>query len=78
MSQRPLRQVYTIIRTGINSKGNCYSIRAYGSYSSYRTAYYYRNRDGSFYYANTDGSTYWNDGKGKSRFIRLNKTFTAT
>ncbi|KAF1972793.1 hypothetical protein BU23DRAFT_158554 [Bimuria novae-zelandiae CBS 107.79] len=74
MSQRTLRQVYTTIYAGINSKGSCYSLRVYGSYSSYRTAYYYRNSDGSFYYANADGSTYWNDGKGKSRFTRETKT----
>ncbi|KAF1975606.1 hypothetical protein BU23DRAFT_552532 [Bimuria novae-zelandiae CBS 107.79] len=69
MSQRPLRQFYTTIYTGINSKVNCYGIRSFSLNAGEKITLAFVFRDGSFYYANADGSTYWNNGKGKSRFI---------
>ncbi|QRV98440.1 hypothetical protein RhiJN_26459 [Ceratobasidium sp. AG-Ba] len=53
---------------GINSQGNHYCSRDYGSSAVNQNCYHYSNADGSHYYSNPDGSTYYNNGRGYARY----------
>ncbi|KAJ6019918.1 hypothetical protein N7522_000626 [Penicillium canescens] len=55
---------YNITSSGMNSQGNHYCSRDYGSSVSNSNNYHYSNSNGSYYYSNPNGSTYYNNGQG--------------
>ncbi|QRV84381.1 hypothetical protein RhiJN_12397 [Ceratobasidium sp. AG-Ba] len=61
-------KAYTCRSHGINSRGNHYCSRDYGSSVPNQNSYHYSNADGSYYYSNPDGSTYYNNGRGYARY----------
>ncbi|KAK8065497.1 hypothetical protein PG997_012244 [Apiospora hydei] len=63
---------YRITSSGVNSQGNHYCHRDYGSSVPNRNNYHYSNRDGGYYYRNPDGSTYYDNGRGRSIYTAPN------
>lgn len=48
---------YTYKGSGINSQGNSWDSRDYGSSAPNQNSYHYSNKDSSYYYSNPNGST---------------------
>ncbi|KAK8034868.1 hypothetical protein PG993_009863 [Apiospora rasikravindrae] len=68
----PSDRGYKVTSSGVNSQGNHYCHRDYGSSVPNRNNYHYSNRNRGYYYRNPDGSTYYDDGRGRNIYTAPN------